>query len=240
MPLSKARRQLDLVVEIYDFIQDAPFILLIPGRTFFLPFSLFRFYSFFLSMCVCLMLFQETFFGLFNLLISLASTLCIWFLLVFQLPGPWLDIMFWLDRRTSLPVERKTVELCHPTAVDYLSSGCFEWIITVVCCLNQGQKPNKGYIASHAFPAFMSLQESVTSEWDLYHDYTTSQLGLHELLREWRAEMDIFSREPGRYRCGSHNSTMMLSCKKLGLLCFWLLVLLLNTIYDNDDGTGVT
>lgn len=44
------------------------------------------------------------------------------------------------------------------------------------------------------------LQESVTSEWDLHHDFTTSQLGLHELLREWRAEMDTYSREPGRYR----------------------------------------
>ncbi|XP_068184339.1 amino acid transporter heavy chain SLC3A1 isoform X2 [Antennarius striatus] len=42
--------------------------------------------------------------------------------------------------------------------------------------------------------------ESVTSEWDLHHDYTTSQLGLHDLLREWRAEMDTYSREPGRYR----------------------------------------
>ncbi|XP_040904988.1 neutral and basic amino acid transport protein rBAT [Toxotes jaculatrix] len=42
--------------------------------------------------------------------------------------------------------------------------------------------------------------ESVTTEWDLYHDYTTSQLGLHDLLRSWRAEMDIYSREPGRYR----------------------------------------
>ncbi|XP_022619361.1 neutral and basic amino acid transport protein rBAT isoform X2 [Seriola dumerili] len=41
--------------------------------------------------------------------------------------------------------------------------------------------------------------ESVTSEWDLHHDYTTSQLGLHDLLRDWRAEMDIYSREPGRY-----------------------------------------
>uniref|UniRef100_A0A665WZV2 Amino acid transporter heavy chain SLC3A1 n=1 Tax=Echeneis naucrates TaxID=173247 RepID=A0A665WZV2_ECHNA len=42
--------------------------------------------------------------------------------------------------------------------------------------------------------------ESITSEWDLHHDYTTSQLGLHDLLREWRAEMDVFSREPSRYR----------------------------------------
>lgn len=39
------------------------------------------------------------------------------------------------------------------------------------------------------------------SEWDLHHDFTTSQLGLHELLRQWRAEMDAYSREPGRYRC---------------------------------------
>ncbi|KAM7408431.1 hypothetical protein PAMA_002248 [Pampus argenteus] len=42
--------------------------------------------------------------------------------------------------------------------------------------------------------------ESVTSEWDLHHDYTTSQLGLHDLLRDWRAEMDIYSREAGKYR----------------------------------------
>ncbi|KAM9364108.1 amino acid transporter heavy chain SLC3A1 [Pholidichthys leucotaenia] len=42
--------------------------------------------------------------------------------------------------------------------------------------------------------------ELVTTEWDLYHDYTTSQVGLHDLLREFRAEMDIYSREPGKYR----------------------------------------
>ncbi|KAJ3609956.1 hypothetical protein NHX12_022050 [Muraenolepis orangiensis] len=42
--------------------------------------------------------------------------------------------------------------------------------------------------------------ELVTSERDLHHDYTTSQLGLHRLLQEWRAEMDTYSREPGRYR----------------------------------------
>ncbi|XP_037128635.1 neutral and basic amino acid transport protein rBAT [Syngnathus acus] len=42
--------------------------------------------------------------------------------------------------------------------------------------------------------------ESVTSERDLHHDFTTTQLGLHDLLREWRAHMEVFSREPGRYR----------------------------------------
>ncbi|XP_003963932.3 neutral and basic amino acid transport protein rBAT [Takifugu rubripes] len=42
--------------------------------------------------------------------------------------------------------------------------------------------------------------ESVTSDEDLHRDYTTSQLGLHDLLREWRAEMDAYSHEPGRYR----------------------------------------
>ncbi|XP_061767194.1 amino acid transporter heavy chain SLC3A1 [Nerophis ophidion] len=42
--------------------------------------------------------------------------------------------------------------------------------------------------------------ELVTSEWELHHDYTTTQLGLHDLLREWRAHMDVYSREPGRYR----------------------------------------
>uniref|UniRef100_A0A1A8IX68 Amino acid transporter heavy chain SLC3A1 n=1 Tax=Nothobranchius kuhntae TaxID=321403 RepID=A0A1A8IX68_NOTKU len=42
--------------------------------------------------------------------------------------------------------------------------------------------------------------ELITTEWDLYHDYTTSQVGLHDLLREFRAEMDVYSREPGNYR----------------------------------------
>ncbi|XP_019715696.1 neutral and basic amino acid transport protein rBAT [Hippocampus comes] len=42
--------------------------------------------------------------------------------------------------------------------------------------------------------------ESATSERDLHHDFTTTQLGLHDLLREWRARMDVFSREPGRHR----------------------------------------
>lgn len=42
--------------------------------------------------------------------------------------------------------------------------------------------------------------EEITTEWDLHHDYTTTQVGLHDLLREWRADMDIYSREPGRYR----------------------------------------
>ncbi|TNN64300.1 Neutral and basic amino acid transport protein rBAT [Liparis tanakae] len=42
--------------------------------------------------------------------------------------------------------------------------------------------------------------ETVVSESDLYHDYTVSQLGLHDLLRDWRAQMEAYSREPGRYR----------------------------------------
>ncbi|KAJ8359692.1 hypothetical protein SKAU_G00162170 [Synaphobranchus kaupii] len=42
--------------------------------------------------------------------------------------------------------------------------------------------------------------ESVNSEFDLYHDHTTSQLGLHDILRDWRVEMDKYSREPGRHR----------------------------------------
>ncbi len=46
----------------------------------------------------------------------------------------------------------------------------------------------------------MTTQEEITTEWDLYSDYTTSQPGLHDLLRQYRAEMDIYSREPDRYR----------------------------------------
>ncbi|MBN3320190.1 SLC31 protein, partial [Atractosteus spatula] len=42
--------------------------------------------------------------------------------------------------------------------------------------------------------------ENISSHFELYHDYTTTQLGLHTILQEWRALMDEYSREPGRYR----------------------------------------
>lgn len=42
--------------------------------------------------------------------------------------------------------------------------------------------------------------ELITTEWDLHHDYTTSQVGLHDLLRSFRAEMDNYSHESGKYR----------------------------------------
>lgn len=60
------------------------------------------------------------------------------------------------------------------------------------------------------FSTFESLQESVTADEDLHRDYTTSQLGLHDLLREWRAEMDAYSREAGRYRYTTGNSAQRL------------------------------
>ncbi|KAI7805244.1 neutral and basic amino acid transport protein rBAT [Triplophysa rosa] len=41
---------------------------------------------------------------------------------------------------------------------------------------------------------------TVDTEFELFHDYTYSQLGLHEILTNWRVEMDIYSREPGRHR----------------------------------------
>ncbi|NXR60461.1 SLC31 protein, partial [Rhadina sibilatrix] len=34
----------------------------------------------------------------------------------------------------------------------------------------------------------------------LYHDYTTKQAGLHDIIRSFRHTMNEFSREPGRYR----------------------------------------
>lgn len=46
----------------------------------------------------------------------------------------------------------------------------------------------------------LHLQELVDTEFELYHDYTYTQVGLHDILREWRALLDTYSREPGRYR----------------------------------------
>uniref|UniRef100_A0A3B3QJC5 Amino acid transporter heavy chain SLC3A1 n=1 Tax=Paramormyrops kingsleyae TaxID=1676925 RepID=A0A3B3QJC5_9TELE len=42
--------------------------------------------------------------------------------------------------------------------------------------------------------------DTVDTEFELYHDYTTSQPGLHDIIRGWRVELDKYSREPGRYR----------------------------------------
>ncbi|NXO80683.1 SLC31 protein, partial [Sitta europaea] len=40
----------------------------------------------------------------------------------------------------------------------------------------------------------------ITAYSQLYHDYTTTQVGLHDIVRSFRHTMDEFSREPGRYR----------------------------------------
>ncbi|NWJ00362.1 SLC31 protein, partial [Crypturellus undulatus] len=42
--------------------------------------------------------------------------------------------------------------------------------------------------------------EDITAYSELYHDYTTTQVGMHDLLRAFRHTMDQFSSEPGRYR----------------------------------------
>uniref|UniRef100_A0A8D2M5X9 Amino acid transporter heavy chain SLC3A1 n=1 Tax=Zonotrichia albicollis TaxID=44394 RepID=A0A8D2M5X9_ZONAL len=44
------------------------------------------------------------------------------------------------------------------------------------------------------------IHESITAYSQLYHDYTTTQVGLHDIVRGFRHTMDEFSREPGRYR----------------------------------------
>ncbi|XP_059697175.1 amino acid transporter heavy chain SLC3A1 isoform X1 [Haemorhous mexicanus] len=43
-------------------------------------------------------------------------------------------------------------------------------------------------------------EENITAYSQLYHDYTTTQVGLHDILRSFRHTMNEFSREPGRYR----------------------------------------
>uniref|UniRef100_A0A674H4G5 Amino acid transporter heavy chain SLC3A1 n=1 Tax=Taeniopygia guttata TaxID=59729 RepID=A0A674H4G5_TAEGU len=42
--------------------------------------------------------------------------------------------------------------------------------------------------------------ETITAYSQLYHDYTTTQVGLHDIIRSFRHTMNEFSREPGRYR----------------------------------------
>ncbi|NXL91455.1 SLC31 protein, partial [Alectura lathami] len=40
----------------------------------------------------------------------------------------------------------------------------------------------------------------ITAYSELYHDYTTTQVGMHDIIRSFRQTMDQFSSEPGRYR----------------------------------------
>ncbi|XP_064014464.1 amino acid transporter heavy chain SLC3A1 [Pogoniulus pusillus] len=42
--------------------------------------------------------------------------------------------------------------------------------------------------------------ESITDYSQLYHDYTTTQVGMHDIIRSFRQTMNQFSTEPGRYR----------------------------------------
>uniref|UniRef100_A0A1W7RE84 Amino acid transporter heavy chain SLC3A1 n=1 Tax=Agkistrodon contortrix contortrix TaxID=8713 RepID=A0A1W7RE84_AGKCO len=42
--------------------------------------------------------------------------------------------------------------------------------------------------------------ENITAYAELYHDYTTTQVGLHDIVRTFRHTMNKFSSEPGRYR----------------------------------------
>ncbi|XP_004627792.1 neutral and basic amino acid transport protein rBAT [Octodon degus] len=42
--------------------------------------------------------------------------------------------------------------------------------------------------------------DTVTQYSELYHDFTTTQVGTHDIVRSFRQTMDRYSREPGRYR----------------------------------------
>ncbi|XP_078086663.1 amino acid transporter heavy chain SLC3A1-like [Mustelus asterias] len=41
---------------------------------------------------------------------------------------------------------------------------------------------------------------NITSYDELYHDYTSTQVGMHDIIRSWQHLLEEFSREPGRYR----------------------------------------
>ncbi|XP_022429650.1 neutral and basic amino acid transport protein rBAT [Delphinapterus leucas] len=44
------------------------------------------------------------------------------------------------------------------------------------------------------------VPDTVTHYSELYHDFTTTQVGMHDIVRSFRQTMDQYSREPGRYR----------------------------------------
>uniref|UniRef100_A0A4X1SJS4 Amino acid transporter heavy chain SLC3A1 n=1 Tax=Sus scrofa TaxID=9823 RepID=A0A4X1SJS4_PIG len=44
------------------------------------------------------------------------------------------------------------------------------------------------------------IPATITHYSELYHDFTTTQVGMHDIVRSFRQMMDQYSREPGRYR----------------------------------------
>ncbi|KAG8504756.1 Neutral and basic amino acid transport protein rBAT [Galemys pyrenaicus] len=42
--------------------------------------------------------------------------------------------------------------------------------------------------------------DTVTQYSELFHDFTTTQVGMHDMVRSFRQTLDQYSREPGRYR----------------------------------------
>ncbi|XP_054049976.1 protein phosphatase 1B isoform X2 [Rissa tridactyla] len=44
------------------------------------------------------------------------------------------------------------------------------------------------------------IHGSITAYSQLYHDYTTTQVGMHDIIRSFRQTLNQFSSEPGRYR----------------------------------------
>ncbi|XP_021073966.1 neutral and basic amino acid transport protein rBAT [Mus pahari] len=44
------------------------------------------------------------------------------------------------------------------------------------------------------------IPDTVTHYSELYHDFTTTQVGMHDIVRDFRQTMNQYSREPGRYR----------------------------------------
>uniref|UniRef100_A0A8C0XMU2 Glycosyl hydrolase family 13 catalytic domain-containing protein n=1 Tax=Castor canadensis TaxID=51338 RepID=A0A8C0XMU2_CASCN len=70
---------------------------------------------------------------------------------------------------------------------------------------------------------------------ELHHDFTTTQLGMHDIVRSFRQTMDQYSREPGRYRfMGTevHAESIDKAMLYYGLYLTTLDMLSGNTVYE--------
>lgn len=78
------------------------------------------------------------------------------------------------------------------------------------------------------------------TEFELFHDYTYSQPGLHEILTNWRVDMDIYSREPGRHRYSDIIYTVLTYHRISFLLtsvCFLRFMVIESYDYEEIDKT---
>ncbi|XP_058990578.1 neutral and basic amino acid transport protein rBAT isoform X2 [Mustela lutreola] len=116
-----------------------------------------------------------------------------WFQLSRNRTGKYTDYYIWHDCRhdggtTTPPNNWEIIQFWLKKGVDGFSFDAVKFLLEAEHLRDEAQV-NKAQIP-----------DTVTHYWELYHDFTTTQVGMHDIVRSFRQTMDQYSREPGRYR----------------------------------------